>query len=66
VDYKYPFTYLDRIRLFIQIISMPSLSSINELIKLVDLPTQPNPNSFGRKIEEARIYVSTNPYFIPP
>jgi hypothetical protein len=44
---------------------MPSLSSINELTKLVDLPTQPNPNFFGRKIEEAPIYVSTKAYFIP-
>jgi hypothetical protein len=65
VDYKYLFTYLDRIRFFIQIISMPSLSSINELTKLVDLPTQPNLNFFGRKIEEAPIYVSTKAYFIP-
>jgi hypothetical protein len=65
VDYKYLFTYLDRIRFFIQIISMPSLSSINELTKLVDLPTQPNPNFFGRKIEEAPIYISTKAYFIP-
>jgi hypothetical protein len=28
--------------------------------------TQPNPNSFGRKIEETLIYISTKPNFIPP
>jgi hypothetical protein len=65
MDYKYLFTYLDRIRLFIQIISMLYLTSINELTKLVDLSTKPNLNFFGRKIEEAPIYVSIKAYFIP-
>jgi hypothetical protein len=68
-DYKYPFTYLGEDKFAIQIISLPSfsLSSIKEYSKLEDLPFYPlKSKSFGRKIEETPIYVSTKPNFIPP
>jgi hypothetical protein len=42
-DYKYPLTYLGEDKVAVQIISLPSfsLSSINELSKLEDLPFYP-------------------------
>jgi hypothetical protein len=46
LDYKYPFTYLGEDNVAIQITSLPSLflslSSINELSKLEDLPFYPS------------------------
>jgi hypothetical protein len=42
LDYKYPFTYLERIRLpFKSHLCLHSLSSINDLSKLEDLPFYP-------------------------
>jgi hypothetical protein len=60
-------TYLERIKLpFKSYHCLLSLSSINELTKLEDLPFYPiNPNSFGRKIEETPIYISMKLNFIP-
>jgi hypothetical protein len=44
-----------------------SLSSINEHLKLkkISHSAHQNPNPFGIKKEEAPIYISTKPYFIP-
>jgi hypothetical protein len=69
LDYKYPFTYLERIRLpfesyhYLLSLSPPLMSSPSCRIFH---STQPNPNSFGRKIEETPIYISTKPNFTSP
>jgi hypothetical protein len=47
LDYKYLFTYLERIRLpFKSYHYLLSLSSINELTKLEDLPFYPTKSKF--------------------
>jgi hypothetical protein len=70
LDYKYPFTYLGKDKVAIQIISLPYLSLSPPLKSTQSLrishSTHSNPNPFGRKIEETPIYISTKPNFIPP
>jgi hypothetical protein len=69
LDYKYPFTYLERIRLpfkshlCLHSLSPPLLSSQSYRISH---STHPNSNPFGRKIEETLIYISTKPNLITP
>jgi hypothetical protein len=74
LDYKYPFTYLERIRLSFKsyhyLLSLSLSLSLALSPPLMSSPifhsTQPNPKSFGRKIEETPIYISTKLNFISP